>query len=121
MELVARHKKLRQETVSKKNRNIPVNKMVMAGHSDIGIAIERMHIGASEEEALNSSDEAKQSHREDRHSFFLLEKGTVIVEIDFQQFEIERSSVVYMHPDQVHRILRIRNATIGVLAIIMKI
>lgn len=66
----------------------------MADHYDAGIAIDRLSFSTSEEAALNALDEAKQSHREDRHSFFLLERGTVTVEIDFQTFEIKASSVV---------------------------
>ena len=99
----------------KKIENIPIN--TMADHFDAGIAIERLHLSKSEEATLNSSDEAKQSHREDRHSFFLLESGTVIVEIDFQKFEIKPHSVVYMHPDQVHRILGVENMTVSSWAI----
>lgn len=89
----------------------------MADHFDGGIAIERLDISTSEEAILNSSDEAKQSHREDRHSFFLLERGRVVVEIDFQKFEVKSPSVVYMHPDQVHRILKLENVTISAWAI----
>jgi AraC family transcriptional regulator, transcriptional activator of pobA len=103
-----------EKTVPKKSEVIPVN--IMADHFDVGVAIERTYFSFSEETTLNL-DEAKQSHREDRHSFFLLESGTVIVEIDFQKFEIKPSSVVYMHPDQVHRILNLENATIAAWAI----
>jgi AraC-like DNA-binding protein/mannose-6-phosphate isomerase-like protein (cupin superfamily) len=101
--------------VPKKIKNIPVN--IMAEHFDAGIAIERLSISPSEEAILNASDEAKQSHREDRHSFFLLERGIVTIEIDFQKFEVKPSSVVYMHPDQVHRILKLENVTVSVWAI----
>jgi AraC family transcriptional activator of pobA len=97
--------------VSKKIKNIPVN--VMANHFDAGIAVERIFFSTSDEAKLNASDEAKQAHREDRHSFFLLERGKVSVEIDFQQFEIEPCSIVYMHPDQVHRILKLEDVTVA--------
>lgn len=99
----------------KKIEDIPIN--TMADHFDAGIVIERLCISPSEEATLNSSDVAKQSHREDRHSFFLLERGTVILEIDFQKFKIEPPSVVYMHPDQVHRILKLENVTVSSWAI----
>ncbi len=69
----------------KKSGNIPIN--TMADHFDAGIAIERLSIDPLEEANLNASDEAKKSHREDRHSFFLLERGTVILEIDDQHNE----------------------------------
>jgi AraC-like DNA-binding protein/mannose-6-phosphate isomerase-like protein (cupin superfamily) len=98
-----------------KNKSIPVN--TIADQFDAGIAIERLIINTSEEALLNSSDEAKLAHREDRHSFFLLEHGTVIVEIDFHDFEIKAPSIIYMHPDQVHRILKLENMTVSVMAI----
>ncbi|WP_428327696.1 helix-turn-helix domain-containing protein [Mucilaginibacter sp.] len=101
--------------MAKKNRVIPVN--TIADHFDSGIAFERLNFSKSEETILNSSDEARIAHREDRHSFFLLEKGTVVVEIDFQKFEIKPFSIVYMHPDQVHRVLRFENVTVTSWAI----
>jgi len=101
--------------VPKKIQSIPVN--TIAEHFDAGIAIERIHFSTSEEAKLNSSDQAKLAHREDRHSFFLLESGTVIVEIDFQEYKIVAPSVVYMHPDQVHRLLKFENVTVSSLAI----
>ena len=89
----------------------------MAEYFDTGIAIERIHFSKSEEIKLNASDEAKLAHREDRHSFFILESGTVIVEIDFQEYQIIAPSAVYMHPDQVHRLLKFENVTVSSLAI----
>jgi AraC family transcriptional activator of pobA len=98
----------------KKAKSIPVN--IMADDFDAGIAIERIQFSTSEEAKLNSSDEAKLAHREDRHSFFFLENGTVIVEIDFQEYKITAPSVVYMHPDQVHRLLKFENVIVNSLA-----
>jgi AraC family transcriptional activator of pobA len=100
--------------MSKKAKSIPVN--IMADDFDAGIAIERIQFSTSEEAKLNSSDEAKLAHREDRHSFFFLENGTVTVEIDFQEYKITAPSVVYMHPDQVHRLLKFENVTVNSLA-----
>ena len=99
----------------KKTTSIPVN--TMTDDFGGGISIKRLRINASEERTLNASDEARQAHREDRHSFFLLETGAVAIEIDFQKFEMKAPSVVYMHPDQVHRILRLENVTVGSWAI----
>jgi AraC family transcriptional activator of pobA len=101
--------------VPKKTATIPIN--TLADHFDAGIAIGRLSIGPLQEAMLNASDEAKKSHREDRHTFFLLEAGIVSLEIDFQKFEIKPPSVVYMHPDQVHRILKLDNVTVSSLAI----
>jgi len=60
--------------------------------------------------------EAKQAHRHDCHSFFLLEKGTVSIEIDFKKYSIESPSVIYMHPSQVHLILAFKDVTVCSLA-----
>jgi len=94
----------------KKNKSIPVN--TMADDFDTGISIERMSLSSADEAILNSSDEAKQSHRHDSHSFFLLEKGTVNIEIDFQKYTITAPSVIYVHPDQVHRTTAFDNMTV---------
>jgi AraC family transcriptional activator of pobA len=100
--------------VPKKANSIPVN--TIAEHFDAGIAIERVSFSSLDEASLNASDEAKQSHREDRHSFFLLENGAVDIEIDFQEYKIMAPSVIYMHPDQVHRLMKFENVTVSSLA-----
>lgn len=95
----------------KKTKSIPVN--TIANNLSENISIERAFL----KDSLNSFEDAKQAHREDRHSFFLLESGTVQLEIDFKKFIIKPSSVIYMHPDQVHRIVSYENLTISSLAI----
>lgn len=62
----------------KKNSSIPVN--TMADNFGEGISIETTSfddLPILDKATGDSFEEAKQSHREDRHSFFLLEKGTV--------------------------------------------
>jgi len=66
---------------------------------------------------VNGSEEAEQPHRHDRHSFFFLETGTVSIEIDFRKHKIRAPSIIYMHPNQVHRILAFKNVTVTSLAI----
>jgi len=98
----------------KKNKSIPVN--TMADNFEAGIAIEQISFTVLPALDSASSEEvelANQSHREDRHSFFLLEKGTVHLEIDFQKYEINQSSVIYLHPDQVHRVIALENVTVS--------
>ncbi|MFD2937412.1 AraC family ligand binding domain-containing protein [Spirosoma flavum] len=94
----------------KKNTSIPINSIV--NEFSAGIAIERTSF-----KTLPNFEEAKQSHREDRHTFFLLENGTVHIEIDFQTYIIKPSSVIYMHPNQVHRIIEMENVTVSTWAI----
>ncbi len=91
----------------------------MTDESGAGITIEKIVIEdvRTIDEAAFGFEEAKQAHREDRHSFFLLEKGTVHVEIDFQTYQIEAPSVIYMHPNQVHRIVSFDNVTVSSWAI----
>jgi len=101
----------------KKNKSIPVNTMV--NEPDHGIVIEKITFSDLSMPNLADldSDEAKQSHRHDNHSFFLLENGTVSIEIDFQSYSIEAPSVIYMHPDQVHRTSSFKNVTVSSWAI----
>ncbi len=93
----------------KKIKSIPVNHF--GDEYNSGISIERIFI--KELPAF----EGEQSHRHDRHSFFLLESGTVSIEIDFQKYKIKPSSILYMHPDQVHRITAFKNVTVSSWAI----
>lgn len=94
----------------KKNRSIPVN--YMADKFGEGIAIGKATI-----KDLRTFEEAAQSHRDDYHLFFLQEKGTTPFEIDFQRHKIQPSSVMYIHPNQVHRMVAFENVTLSFLAI----
>lgn len=96
--------------MGKKTKSIPVNNF--GGEFDSGVLIEKISF-----KDLPHIEEWGESERHDRHSFFLLEKGTVTMEIDFQKYVIKSSSVIYMHPDQVHRILAFKNVTVSSLAI----
>ncbi len=62
---------------------------------------------------LPVSEGTEQSHRDDGHLFILQEKGTTHIEIDFQKQEINAPSVIYIHPNQVHRLINFENATIS--------
>lgn len=90
----------------KKIKPIPVNRM--SDDFNTGISIEKTSF-----KDVPNFEEAKQSHREESHSFFLLENGTVSVVIDFQKYKIKSPSITYMHPNQVHRIIALENATIS--------
>jgi AraC-like DNA-binding protein len=79
---------------------------------DAGIAIGKATI-----KGLRSFEAAEHSHRDDYHLFFLQEKGTTPIEIDFQKHEIQPSSVVYIHPNQVHRFGAFENVTASFWAI----
>ncbi len=84
----------------------------MADKFGAGIAIGRASI-----KDLHTFEGAEQSHRDDYHLFFLLEKGTIPIEIDFRKYKIGPSSVVYIHANQVHRVGEFENVTASFLAI----
>jgi len=108
----------REQIMHEKTKSIPVNTMTDNFGGDISIEkISVTDLRALEKASENNFEDAQQSHRHDRHSFFLLENGTVSIEIDFQTYEIKPSSVIYMHPDQVHRMLAFENVTVSSLAI----
>ncbi len=79
-----------------------------------GVSIDRLSSDdiLADPEILNSFEQARQPHREDRHSFYLLESGTVHMEIDFHKYRLKQSTIIYVHPDQVHRILSFKDVTV---------
>lgn len=99
----------------KKVKSIPVNRMT--DEFDTGIVIERLSFNDLSFADKITFEEENQAHRHDRHSFFLLEKGTVSIEIDFQHYIIQPSSVIYIHPDQVHYTKTVKNITVSSWAI----
>lgn len=99
----------------KSNKNIPVN--AMDDDFSHGIAIDRISIKKSDFKTAEQYEEATQAHRDEGHTFHIVEKGVVVIEIDFQEYTITAPSVVYMHPNQVHRILAFKNVTVCSLAI----
>jgi AraC family transcriptional activator of pobA len=104
--------------MSKKSISIPVK--YFSDESESGIVIEKIflnNLDTLDKTVLTDYKEAGQTHRHDRHSFFLIEKGTVFIEIDFQKHKIKSPSIIYMHPSQVHRILAVRKVTVSSLAI----
>lgn len=96
------------DIMPKKSTYIPVN--LMANEFGSGIAIEKIVI-----KDLHSAgmEDAKKPHRDDGHSFFLLEQGLVSLEIDFKQYQLLSPSIIYIHPSQVHRIIDFENVTVS--------
>ncbi|EDM34896.1 transcriptional regulator, AraC family protein [Pedobacter sp. BAL39] len=90
----------------KKPKSIPLNLMV--DKSDSGIVI-----GKASVIGVRTFEEGAQSHRDDYHLFFLQEEGAFAIEIDFQSYRIIPRSVVYIQPDQVHRIGAFEDATVS--------
>jgi len=90
----------------------------MAPEPGISIVLDRLVV--ADLQALSSADpgevaQATYAHREDRHAFFLLETGTIHLELDFQEYHLQAPALVYVHPDQVHRIISFRQLTVSTL------
>ncbi|NCD69661.1 AraC family transcriptional regulator [Mucilaginibacter agri] len=89
----------------KKSNRIPINSF--GNEPGERITIDRVSF-----KSLPPLGEWEQPERHDRHSFFLLEKGSVSMEIDFQVYDIQAPALIYMHPDQVHRIIGYQEVTV---------
>jgi AraC family transcriptional activator of pobA len=87
----------------KKTNSIPVHSL--SEEHKGGIVIGRM---STKDIPL---EKASHSHRHDFHFFIIQETGTTF-EIDFKKYSIRKSSVLYIHPNQVHRFLQTKDATI---------
>ncbi|WP_300704441.1 helix-turn-helix transcriptional regulator [Bacteroides sp.] len=90
----------------KKKKSIPENSF--NDKYNEGIIIMRATLNG-----LPDPKEVEQSHRDDGHLFILQEKGTTHIEIDFQKHKINAPSVIYIDPNQVHRLLKFENATVS--------
>lgn len=89
----------------------------MTDDRDAGIAIERIAFQQLPPlENRIAVDEDRLAHRHNSHTFHLLEKGTVHLDIDFQQYTIKSASLIYIHPDQVHRTTALEKVTVVSLA-----
>ncbi|WP_240768469.1 AraC family transcriptional regulator [Olivibacter sp. XZL3] len=90
--------------------SIPLNTMADTFGTDIFIET------ASSKE-LELYDEAKQAHRDDYHLFCVQDKGRITFEIDFQRHEVEGAAVIYIQPNQVHRVIAVEDVNFRVLII----
>lgn len=90
----------------KKKKSIPVNSFNDKYRE--GIIIARASLNG-----LPNSKEIEQSHRDEGHLFILQEKGTTYIEIDFQKYKIKAPALIYIHPNQIHRLIKFENATVG--------
>ena len=93
-----------------KKTTIPVNHFVTEDNK--GISIERISM-----EEINTFKEDNTAHRHDCHSFMMLEKGSVSIEIDFRKHRIKSPALIYMHPNQVHLVTSFRDVRVVSLAI----
>jgi len=89
-----------------KNKHIPVN--TLPNGVGEGIIIARSEMNGSP-----NFREVERSHRDGGHSFVLQEKGVTHLEIDFLKYKIKAPALIYMHPNQVHRVIGFDQATIS--------
>ncbi|MDR0834992.1 MAG: helix-turn-helix transcriptional regulator [Tannerella sp.] len=88
--------------MTKKTTSIPVT--ALDEEYDAGIVMMQGMTGL-----LPLPYEVSHSHRHDYHLFFLGLKGNGLIEVDFEQQEIKAPAVLYTHPNQVHRIVKVEN------------
>ncbi|WP_158798803.1 AraC family transcriptional regulator [Pedobacter sp. L105] len=92
--------------MQKRIKDIPVNVLPAGTREGIMIARTSIH-------GLPNSKEVERSHRDNGYVFILQEKGTTHIEIDFQIHQITASSVIYINPNQIHRLIGFENATMS--------
>ncbi|WP_293312349.1 AraC family ligand binding domain-containing protein, partial [Pedobacter sp. UBA5917] len=89
-----------------KNKNIPVN--ILPEGTYRGIMVMR--------EAFDGApgfEEVERSHRDGGYTFIIQERGSTQIEIDFQTYCIRAPSVMFIRPDQVHRLIAFEDAFIS--------
>ncbi|MBL4676614.1 MAG: helix-turn-helix domain-containing protein [Mucilaginibacter sp.] len=77
-----------------------------------GISITRSSSGD-----LPDFDEVKQPHRDIWHMFLIQQAGNTVIEIDLKTCKVKSGTVLYIHPDQVHRLIKFEDAVIWSLLI----
>lgn len=93
--------------MSTKPKSIPINP-IPNEFGLKGIGIGRLSVENIQEFSLKGID---QSHRDNFHLFFLQEKGTSTIEIDFKKYKLKPSTIIYINPNQVHRTIKVENVT----------
>ncbi|MGH1516431.1 AraC family transcriptional regulator [Chryseobacterium sp. JK1] len=92
--------------MSRKSENIPVN--MLHEESCGGIMLMRDSFHGSP-----NFEEVERSHRDSGYTFIIQEEGTTSIEIDFQTYDLQASSIIFIHPDQVHRLIAFNQALIS--------
>lgn len=87
-----------------KSKHIPVNTLP-AGTRE-GIIIARTSFNG-----LPGTKEVERPHRDNGHVFILQEKGKAYLEIDFQKHCLSAPALIYIHTDQIHRVMGFEDAT----------
>jgi len=99
----------------KSRKTIPTN--LMTDVFGQGISIDKISFRKADFKREELHELATESHRDSGYTFHFIQKGTVHIEIDFQNYIITSPAIVYMHPNQVHRILAFTDMTVCALSI----
>lgn len=97
------------KSMHKQTASIPVR----TWDSEFGNGIAVVSI-ASE---IPGSKDFNYAHRHDYHLFVLQESGISHTEIDFKKYLIDKPTIIYQSPNQVHRALRVENINGFILTI----
>ncbi|MEO3402851.1 helix-turn-helix transcriptional regulator [Mucilaginibacter sp. CAU 1740] len=92
--------------MSKKSWHIPV--YGLSPGSKRGIMIMRDAFDGSMEE-----QHIERAHRDGGYTFIVQEEGKTYLEIDFQTCRLSAPGIVFIHPNQVHRVIAFEAATIS--------
>ncbi|MNJ94174.1 HTH-type transcriptional activator Btr [compost metagenome] len=86
-----------------RNNNIPVNALPEGTCKGIMLMRGPFH-------GFPDFEEVERAHRDGGYTFIIQEKGNTTIEIDFQTHCIEAPAIIYINPDQVHRVISFENA-----------
>ena len=92
--------------MARNNNDIPVIKLPTGSNEGIIIATGSF-------DGPHPHPQIQRAHRDGGYSFLLQQKGSSQIEIDFQTYTVEAPTVLYMHPNQVHRLIAFKHATIS--------
>lgn len=88
-----------------KIKSIPVN--TLPSELSKGVII-----GKASFDGSPNSEEVERAHRDGGYTFILQEKGITNIEIDFKKQKIKGPALLFIHPNQVHRVISFEDAVI---------
>ncbi|MDF2475455.1 MAG: AraC family transcriptional regulator [Sphingobacterium sp.] len=91
-------------------KNIPVR--TLPKEFGNGIAVSKVS-----PESFWEDEETMQAHRHDYHFFVLQKNGVTLTEIDFEQYLVDKPTIFYQSPNQVHKALKVENIEMFMLII----
>ncbi|WP_367331383.1 helix-turn-helix domain-containing protein [Sphingobacterium multivorum] len=90
----------------KGDKNIPIN--ILPEGTSKGIMMMRESFHGSP-----PNSDVERAHRDGGYTFIIQEKGNTTIEIDFQTHCIKAPAIVYLNPQQVHRVISFDKAMLS--------